>query len=255
MNDIRSNLCLDPLEQFQDTIILNEQLNCPTSLTNSSWTIIWLTYVLFSITLFSFLQTIEKNIFSVIFDGSFNLVKVMLKDSAKTIKNSTLTNFSFVFIIIASINLLGLIPYSWTLSSWFTTVFLIGLTFLFQVNVLIFVKKQWTFFTQFLPNGTPLVIIPFLTLVEIISYSSRVISLSVRLFANMLSGHALLKILISFSWAVIQITSIIAIIIALIIWLGVTAIMILEIMVALLQAYVFTLLIIIYFNDVLTENH
>ena len=75
------------------------------------------------------------------------------------------------------------------------------MSFLFQINSLIVLRKKYFFFQQFVPAGTPLMIVPFLTIIEIISYGSRVVSLSVRLFANMLSGHALLKILISFSWA------------------------------------------------------
>ena len=98
-------------------------------------------------------------------------------------------------------------------------------------------------------------IVPFLTIIEIISYGSRVVSLSVRLFANMLSGHALLKILISFSWAMTLNLTLFGIIVASIIWAGVTVIFLLEIMVALLQAYVFSLLLNIYLSDVFSEEH
>ena len=105
----------------------------------------------------------------------------------------------------------------------------------------------------FLPAGAPLAIAPFLIFIEAVSYIARVFSLSIRLFANMLSGHALLKILIGFSWALITSGSVMAIL-AVFPWVIVTAIMFLELLIAFLQAYVFTILISLYINDVLNMH-
>jgi ATP synthase subunit 6 len=103
-------------------------------------------------------------------------------------------------------------------------------------------------------KGVPLVIIPFLVPIELISYLSRVVSLSVRLFANMMSGHTLLKILGGFLWAFLsQIAkggvSFGFLILSILPWLVIMAILVLECAVAFLQAYVFTVLIAIYLND------
>jgi len=94
---------------------------------------------------------------------------------------------------------------------------------------------------------------PFLILIELISYIARVFSLSIRLFANMMSGHALLKILIGFSYALLG-TGTVMMLLAAFPWLIVTAIMFLELLIAFLQAYVFTILITLYANDVLNMH-
>ena len=73
------------------------------------------------------------------------------------------------------------------------------MAFQFHSNIVKLEREKYVYFEQFIPGGTPLVILAFLEIIEIISYASRVVSVSVRMFANMLSGHALLKILISFS--------------------------------------------------------
>jgi ATP synthase subunit 6 len=104
-----------------------------------------------------------------------------------------------------------------------------------------------------LPSGVPLGIAPFLIIIEIVSYFAKVFSLSIRLFANMMSGHALLKILIGFSWTLLGTISYYTII-ALFPWILVTVIMFLEALIAFLQAYVFTILVTIYINDVLTDH-
>jgi ATP synthase subunit 6 len=92
---------------------------------------------------------------------------------------------------------------------------------------------------------------PFLIFIEAVSYIARVLSLSIRLFANMMSGHALLKILIGFSWALITSGSLL-VLIAAFPWAIVTAVMFLELLIAFLQAYVFTILVTLYIGDVLT---
>jgi F0F1-type ATP synthase membrane subunit a len=92
-----------------------------------------------------------------------------------------------------------------------------------------------------------------LIFIEAVSYIARVFSLSIRLFANMMSGHALLKILIGFSWTLLTSGSAM-ILLAAFPWVIVTAIMFLELLIAFLQAYVFTILITLYINDVLNMH-
>ena len=104
------------------------------------------------------------------------------------------------------------------------------------------------FFSFLLPPGAPLGLAPFLVVIELVSYSFRAISLGVRLFANMMAGHTLVKILSGFSWAMLSAGGAISIA-ALVPFLVVFALTFLEVGVACLQAYVFTILICIYIND------
>jgi len=101
---------------------------------------------------------------------------------------------------------------------------------------------------HFLPNGAPLMLVPFIILIEIISNLSRLISLSVRLFANMTSGHALLKILAGFGLAAILLVVIWKLIIVFP-FLIIFIITILEMIIAFLQTYVFVTLTLIYINE------
>jgi F-type H+-transporting ATPase subunit a len=90
-------------------------------------------------------------------------------------------------------------PYSYTLTSGILITFYLSLKFFIGVNIIGIIKNKERFVDLFLPSGAPLIIIPFLCLIELVSYIARVFSLSIRLFANMMSGHTLLKILTGFA--------------------------------------------------------
>ena len=105
-----------------------------------------------------------------------------------------------------------------------------------------------------MPGGSPILIAPLLILIEVISYFSRIFSLSIRLFANMMSGHALLKILIGFSWVALVSNSHFFNLVAFLPYFVVCAALILELAIAALQAYVFTVLICIYINDAINPH-
>ena len=96
-----------------------------------------------------------------------------------------------------------MVPYSLTITSHLIITLYFSLAFFIGSNIIGVRYLKQTFFVVFLPEGVPLVIVPFLILIEYISYISRIFSLAIRLFANMLSGHILLKILISFIWVII----------------------------------------------------
>jgi ATP synthase subunit 6 len=138
-------------------------------------------------------------------------------------------------------------------SSFIVTLFLAATHFI-GINIIGSYKQSWQFLNLFLPSGVPLFIAPFLILIEVISYFAKVLSLSIRLFANMMSGHALLKILIGFSWVLCSTFSPVFIGLGLFPWIIVTLILFLEALIAFLQAYVFVVLIAIYLNDV-TSSH
>ena len=99
-----------------------------------------------------------------------------------------------------------------------------------------------------LPPGAPLALAPFLVVIELVSYSFRAISLGVRLFANMMAGHTLVKILSGFAWTMMSVGGIMTVV-SFIPFLVVFALTFLEVGVACLQAYVFTILSCIYLND------
>jgi F-type H+-transporting ATPase subunit a len=159
--------------------------------------------------------------------------------------------FPFVFTIFTFVlinNLIGLIPYSFTPTSHFIITMTASCTIFFGVTIIGLVKNQHRFLGLFLPPGAPLALAPFLVIIEMISYGFRAISLGVRLFANMLSGHCLVKILAGFAWTMIGLGgNMIALSIPLLI--VVTAVFFLEIGVSFLQSYVFTILTCIYFKD------
>lgn len=152
------------------------------------------------------------------------------------------------FIFLLSANLVGMIPYSFTVTSHLVISFGLSLSLFFGISVIGFQRHGIHFLSFLLPKGAPLILAPLLVVLEAVSYCFRAVSLGVRLFANMMAGHTLVKIISSFAWTMLSFGGILAIasVIPVII---VFALIGLEIGVACLQAYVFTILICIYLND------
>jgi F-type H+-transporting ATPase subunit a len=155
--------------------------------------------------------------------------------------------YSLFFFIIIS-NLIGNIPYSFTITT--SIILSVGLSFtiFIGVTVLSLFKHGLHFFSFFIPGGTPLALVPLLVLIEVISYLARALSLGVRLFANVMAGHTLLKILSTFLYQLFT-SSIIIAILTLIPFAIFVAIIGLEIAVSIIQAYVFVLLTSSYLKD------
>lgn len=158
----------------------------------------------------------------------------------------------FMFTVIA--NVVGLIPFAFTVTSQIIVTASLALIVFFTVLIYGFWKHGFGFFRLFVPHGIPGYILPFVALIEVVSFLSRPISHSVRLFANMLAGHITLKVFAGFVGGLGSI--------GLIGWAGaslplimVIALTALELLVAFLQAYVFTLLTCIYLNDALHPGH
>lgn len=181
----------------------------------------------------------------------YQLVQAMVKENLYIKKQQYFAVLFYLFMTILLANLIGLLPFSFTVTSSFVFTFFLSLLHFIGVNVIGAVRHQWQLNDLFLPSGAPLAIAPFLIFIEAVSYIARVLSLSIRLFANMMSGHALLKILIGFSWALLTSGSVM-ILLAVFPWAIVTAVMFLELLIAFLQSYVFTILVSLYINDVLT---
>jgi len=152
----------------------------------------------------------------------------------------------FFFIIIA--NLTGNVPYNFTIGTSIIVSLGLSITVFIAVTVIGITKHKLTFFSYFIPAGTPLALTPILTLIELVSYFARAFSLGVRLLANLCAGHALLKILSTFL-AQMFTSSLIVAILALIPFTLFIAIIGLELAVSVIQAYVFSLLLCSYLKD------
>ena len=110
--------------------------------------------------------------------------------------------FPFIFslhLILLLCNLFGMIPYSFTVTSHIAFTFGLALSIFIGINIIGVQTQGLNFFSLFLPKGVPLIIIPLLITIEFISYIIKVFTLSIRLFANMTSGHTLLKIIAGFA--------------------------------------------------------
>ncbi len=147
----------------------------------------------------------------------------------------------FIFTLFG--NILGMLPYGYTFTSQIAVTFFMAMVVFLGVTLIGLFKHGLHFFSLFFPHGAPLFTAPILIPIEVVSYLSRPISLSVRLFANMTVGHVLLKVLAGFVIALGFFG-----VIPLVVLVAITA---LELLVALLQAYIFTILCCIYLNDAL----
>jgi F-type H+-transporting ATPase subunit a len=165
--------------------------------------------------------------------------------------------FPFVFTLftfVLATNLIGLIPYTFTVTTHIIVTATLSISVFVTVLVYGFWKNGLHFFNLFVPKGIPIYILPLIVFIEVLSFLSRPISHSVRLFANMLAGHITLKVFASFIvllsgagfFGMVGATLPLALVVAL------TA---LELLVAFLQAYVFAILTCIYLNDAIHPGH
>ena len=174
---------------------------------------------------------------------SYVFIANLVKD---TVGSEGRNYFPFIFTVFMFVlfgNLLGMVPYSFTFTSHIVVTFAMAAVIFVGVTIIALAKHKMHFFSFFMPPGVPILMAPLLIPIEIISYLSRPISLSVRLFANMLAGHTLLKVFAGFiiSLGVFGVAP----------WLFVVALTGLEIVIAFLQAFVFTILTCLYLNDAL----
>ena len=152
--------------------------------------------------------------------------------------------FSFIFTIFMFVlfgNFLGMLPYSFTFTSHIAVTLSMALVIFILVTIIAFLKHGTRFFSFFLPAGVPIFLAPLMIVIEVISYFTRPFSLSIRLFANMMAGHTLLKVVGGFVFPLG--------ILGFVPLAGLVAITGLEFLIAFLQAYIFTILTCIYIND------
>ena len=202
--------------------------------------------------IFLFLGTKEKKIIpskiQLLSEISYNFVAKMISDTAGTKAKPYFPFIFSLFMFVLLCNMVGMLPYSFTVTSHIIVTLVMALFIFLSVTVIGFLKHGFKYLSIFVPKGVPIVLLPLITIIEIISYLSRPVSLSVRLFANMMAGHTMLKV---FGGFVISLGIVGG-------WLPLTfsvALTGLEILVAFLQAYVFAILTCIYLNDALNLHH
>ena len=179
---------------------------------------------------------------------SYTLVSKMISDTAGSKAKPYFPFIFSLFMFVLFCNMLGMLPYSFTVTSHIIVTFALAAVIFVGVTIIGFVNHGVGYLKLFIPSGVPVFLLPLIVIIEIISYLSRPVSLSVRLFANMMAGHTMLKV---FGGFVISLGIVGG-------WLPLSftvALTGLEVLIAFLQAYVFAILTCIYLNDALNLNH
>ena len=179
---------------------------------------------------------------------SYTFVAKMISDTAGSKAKPYFAFIFSLFMFVLFCNMFGMIPYTFTVTSHIIVTFILASFIFIGVTIIGFIKHGFGYLKLFVPSGVPAVLLPLIVIIEIISYLSRPISLSVRLFANMMAGHTMMKV---FGGFVISLGLVGG-------WLPLSfsvALTGLEILVAFLQAYVFAILTCIYLNDALNLHH
>ena len=177
---------------------------------------------------------------------SYSFVSKMISDTAGS-KAKPYFSFIFsLFMFVLFCNMFGMIPYAFTVTSHIIITFVLAGFIFIGVTIIGFIKHGFGYLKLFVPSGVPFVLLPLIVVIEIISYLSRPISLSVRLFANMMAGHTLLKVIGGFVFVLGANSFIVGGILPLAFLIALTG---LEIVIAFLQAYVFAILTCLYIND------
>jgi len=204
------------------------------------------------ILIFLFLGTKKKSLvptkIQFITEASYTFVAKMINDTAGSGAKSFFPFIFTLFMFVLFANMVGMLPYSFTVTSHIIVTFVLAAIVFIGVTILGFIKHGFKYLELFVPKGVPIILLPLIVVIEIISYLSRPVSLSVRLFANMMAGHTMLKV---FGGFVISLGLLGG-------WLPLgfsVALTGLEILVAFLQAYVFAILTCIYLNDALNLHH
>ena len=183
-----------------------------------------------------------------IIEMSYMFVAKMINDTAGSGAKSFFPFIFTLFMFVLFCNMIGMLPYSFTVTSHIIVTFMLAATVFIGVTIIGFIKHGIKYLELFVPKNVPIILLPLIIVIELISYLSRPVSLSVRLFANMMAGHTMLKV---FGGFVISLGLLGG-------WLPLSfsvALIGLEILVGFLQAYVFAILTCIYLNDALNLHH
>lgn len=252
-----------PLEQFEILVfqpfslkVLNKILSFFFKIETIFFTnsVLYTFFAIISIYFFFYVSIYSRNIFSenpweIFLEEFYSFIYTTIAEQTGA-NEMSLEYFNLIFTIFIFIlfaNLIGLTPFAFTTTSFIIKTFLLSFGLLIGLTLIGFLIQGLHFFNLFVPSGVPKALIPMLVFIEVVSYVSRAFSLAIRLFANMMSGHSLLNILSGFCISLSKISFLLGIVPFLII----LAISFLEVGIAILQAYVFVVLLCIYMNDAL----
>lgn len=186
--------------------------------------------------------------FSVIVETFYATLLGMVRDQIGITSEKYLPLIYTLFFFIIFANLIGNVPYGFTITTSVIVTIGLSVTIFLGVTILALSIHKDKFFSFFIPEGTPLPLAPLLSIIELISYLARAFSLGIRLFANLLSGHTLLAILSSFLYPMFT-KGFLVFILSLIPFALFICIIGLELAVSVIQAYVFTILTCTYLHD------
>ncbi len=247
-----------PLEQFQIILLFSIKLFCfDFSITNLALVNI-LVLIIFSIIVFCFSSNNSylnetsfffiPNTWQVFIEMLYEVSSQLLFDNINKNGEKYFPFVSVIFTFVLFCNLIGLVPYSFTTTSHLIITFTLSLSIFIGINIICIQKHKFHMFSLFIPANTSFGLALLLVPIELLSYVFKPISLGVRLFANLMAGHTLLKVIVGFSWSMLLLEDLLAVfhilpLLILVLLMG------LELGVALIQAYVFTILTCIYLND------
>jgi len=238
-----------PLAQFEIKRLVEIDLGgIDASFTNSSmWMIISIVAITAMLTLSMRGRAMVPGRWQSIAELSYEFIANMLRENVGAEGRHYFPFVFTLFMFILFANVLGLIPYSFTTTSHIIVTFGMAIVVFLGVTLIGVIRHKGKFLSLFVPSGVPVFLMPLLIPIEIISYLTRPVSLSLRLFANMMAGHTLLKVFGGFVVALglFGVAPLVFIV----------ALYGLELIVAFLQAYVFTILTCLYLNDAIHLHH
>lgn len=248
-----------PLEQFEIVELVGIRLGLvDLSITNSTLIMcigIGMIVLLISMVMKEGNGRIVPGRWQLMVEGMYSLVLGMVYESVGKKEGGEFVGKVFtLFIFILMCNLVGLVPYSYTVTAQLIVTMTLSLG-VWIGKVIVGVRKHGVkLLGMFIPGGAPFVMVPFFVFLEVLGFIIPLISLAVRLFANMMSGHILLKVLFGFAWTMMMAGGLLGVLH--IVPLSILYLLLfLETAVALMQAYVFTLLTCIYIGDMISGGH
>jgi F-type H+-transporting ATPase subunit a len=239
---------VDPLHQFRIHPLIHFDLaGWDISFTNSSLFMVLSTLLIITFFYFSVNpRALVPNRLQVISESLYIFISDMIRENAGTAGLPYFPYIFSLFLFILTGNLLGMIPYSFTFTSHIIVTFSLAVLVIVCVSMVGILRHGWRFLRLFYPENAPILLIPLLVPIEVMSYLTRTVSLSIRLFANMIAGHAMLKLFAGFALALAGTVFFPVAVASLAINIAITGF---EFLVALLQAYIFTILTCIYLHD------
>ncbi len=233
-----------PLDQFKISEIIDIKLfGINISLTNSSMLMIVSAFFIIAYFMFAFRgKKLVPNRLQLSAEMLYTVVTNTLEQNVGSRGKKFIPLIFTLFMFIMTCNLFGMIPYSFTVTSHISVTFALAIMIFLTVTLLGFILHGFHFFSLFLPKGTPWWLAPLMVVIELFAYLARPVSLSLRLSATMFAGHVMLQVVSGFVVSMAIYLKIFPI--------PIIAIMIgFEIFVAILQAYIFTILSCVYLND------